>query len=277
MTLFDRTTLECSKIITKHYSTSFSLGIRTLDKKYRPAIYGIYGFVRFADEIVDTFHDHNKHDLLDRFEADTYRAIDEKISLNPVLNAFQLVVHQYHIERNLVDAFLRSMRMDLKVNAYSNDGYVEYIYGSAEVVGLMCLRVFTEGDDGLYEILKAPARRLGAAFQKVNFLRDIRSDYFDRGRVYFPGINFADFRSVDKKSIEKDIEADFKAAFLGIIRLPKGARKGVYLSYIYYRKVFEKIQRMPPETILHKRIRIPDIKKLMIILSIILRNSFRPV
>ncbi|MBR9998589.1 MAG: phytoene/squalene synthase family protein [Cyclobacteriaceae bacterium] len=276
MTLFDRTTMECSKVITRNYSTSFSLGIRTLDKKFRDPIYGIYGFVRFADEIVDTFHDHDKHDLLGRFEAETYRAIDEKISLNPVLHSFQLVIHQYRIERTLIDAFLRSMRMDLHKNSFSQGGYKEYIYGSAEVVGLMCLRVFTDGNDKLYEELKAPARRLGAAFQKVNFLRDIRSDYYERGRIYFPGIDFSDFKTADKKIIEADIQEDFKVAYEGIIRLPKGTRKGVYLSYMYYLKLFEKIKRLSAESILHQRIRIPDFKKIMLIIPVLFTNSSRP-
>jgi phytoene/squalene synthetase len=276
MTLFDKTTLECSKVITKSYSTSFSLGIRTLDKKYRGPVYAIYGFVRFADEIVDTFHDYDKHDLLERFEAETYRAIDEKISLNPVLHSFQMVIHRYGIEMKLIDAFLRSMRMDLHKNSFSRIGYEEYIYGSAEVVGLMCLRIFTERDDKLYEELKAPAKRLGAAFQKVNFLRDIRSDYFDRGRIYFPGIDFTNFRNIDKERIEIDIEEDFRAAYEGIIRLPNGARKGVYLSYIYYLKLFEKIKRLPAEKILHQRIRIPDVKKLILVIPILFKNSFRP-
>jgi phytoene/squalene synthetase len=275
MNLFDKTSLECSKVITKSYSTSFSLGIRTLDKKFRDPVYAVYGFVRFADEIVDTFHDYDKHDLLERFESETYRAIDEKISLNPVLHSFQMVIHQYRIDMSLVDAFLRSMRMDLHQNSYSRGGYEEYIYGSAEVVGLMCLRIFTDGDDKQFEDLKAPAKRLGAAFQKVNFLRDIRSDYFDRGRVYFPGIDFTNFRNIDKKKIEADIEEDFKAAYEGIIRLPKGARKGVYLSYIYYRKLFEKIKRLPAETILHQRIRIHDFKKLILLFPVLFKNSFR--
>jgi 15-cis-phytoene synthase len=275
MTLFDKTSLECSKVITRSYSTSFSLGIRTLEKKYRDPVYAIYGFVRFTDEIVDTFHDYDKHDLLERFEAETYRAIDEKISLNPVLHAFQMVIHQYGIEMKLIDAFLRSMRMDLHKNSFSRTGYEEYIYGSAEVVGLMCLKIFTEGNDKEYDELKAPAKRLGAAFQKVNFLRDIRSDYFDRGRIYFPGIDFTNFRNIDKEQIEADIEEDFRAAYEGIIRLPKGARKGVYLSYIYYRKLFEKIKRLPAEKILHQRIRIPDIKKLILIIPILFKNSFR--
>jgi phytoene/squalene synthetase len=277
MTLYDQTSLECSKVITTRYSTSFSLGIRTLNKKFRAPIYSIYGFVRFADEIVDTFHDHDKLELLKRFQTDTYRAIDEKISLNPVLHSFQWVINQYQIERELIDAFLESMRMDLYKNAYSHQGYESYIFGSAEVVGLMCLRVFTEGNDQMYQDLKEPARRLGAAFQKVNFLRDIRSDYYDRGRVYFPGIDFKQFKNIDKKAIEEDIQKDFNAAYAGIIRLPKGARKGVYLSYVYYLKLFEKIKKLSAESILEKRIRIPDLTKLALIIPTFFKNSFEPV
>ena len=277
MTLFDQTSLECSKLITTRYSTSFSLGIRTLDKKYRNPIYSIYGFVRFADEIVDTFHDHNKEDLLERFKAETYRAINEKISLNPVLHSFQLIVNQYNIESELIEAFLKSMRMDLFKNSYNKGGYETYIYGSAEVVGLMCLRVFTEGSKQLYKELKEPARRLGAAFQKVNFLRDIKSDYYDRGRIYFPGIDFSEFKNIDKKTIEAEIKKDFNAAYEGIIRLPKGARKGVYLAYIYYLKLFEKIQKLSADTILQKRIRIPDSKKLALIIPAIFKNSFMKI
>jgi phytoene/squalene synthetase len=274
MTLFDRTTLECSKVITTHYSTSFSLGIRTLDKKFRDPIYSIYGFVRFADEIVDTFHDHDKEILLDRFETETYLAIDEQISLNPVLHSFQRVINYYHIEQELIQAFLESMKMDLHKNTYNQGGYDKYIYGSAEVVGLMCLRVFTEGNDQLYQELKEPARRLGSAFQKVNFLRDIRSDFYERGRIYFPGVDFKKFKNVDKKAIEAEIEEDFKAAYQGIIKLPKGVRKGVYLSYIYYLKLFEKIKKLPADSILEKRIRIPDVKKLALMIPILLKNNF---
>ncbi len=277
MTLYDQTSLECSKVITTRYSTSFSLGIRTLNKKFRAPIYSIYGFVRLADEIVDTFHDHEKLELLKRFQTDTYRAIDEKISLNPVLHSFQWVINQYQIERELIDAFLESMRMDLFKNAYSHQGYKSYIFGSAEVVGLMCLRVFTEGNDQMYQDLKEPARRLGAAFQKVNFLRDIRSDYYDRGRIYFPGIDFKQFKNIDKKAIEEDIQKDFNAAYAGIIRLPKGARKGVYLSYVYYLKLFEKIKKLSAESILEKRIRIPDLTKLALIIPTFFKNSFEPV
>lgn len=256
--LYHETTMECARLITQRYSTSFSLGIRTLDSKYRPAVYAIYGFVRFADEIVDTFHGHNKGELLDRFRDETWKAIEEGISFNPVLHAFQRVVNQYHIERELIDAFLHSMEMDLHETSYAQSGYEEYIYGSAEVVGLMCLRVFCEGDEAQYQSLKEPGRRLGAAFQKVNFLRDMKSDFKDRGRVYFPGADFHQFDQATKRHIEADIQADFDAAYQGIIRLPRGARMGVYLAYVYYLTLFKKIRHSSPQRVLSERIRVPD-------------------
>ena len=233
MALFNQTALECSKLITEHYSTSFTLGIKTLDRKFHFPVYAVYGFVRYADEIVDTFHDYNKKALLEKFKRDTYEAIEEKISLNPVLQSFQLVVHEYGIDHELIEAFLHSMEMDLYLQDYDATGYSEYIYGSAEVVGLMCLRVFCEGDKAMYDRLKEPARKLGSAFQKVNFLRDIKSDYQDRGRTYFPGVNFNNFTCDAKNLIEADIQCDFDEAYQGIINLPKGARMGVYLAYIY--------------------------------------------
>ncbi len=267
MELFDETTLKCSRLITQHYSTSFTLGIKTLEAKYRLPIYAVYGFVRYADEIVDTFHDYDKADLLNGFRADTYKAIRDRISLNPVLHSFQLIVNQYGIERELIEAFLKSMEMDLHQQEYNQYGYAEYIYGSAEVVGLMCLRVFCEGNTQMYESLKEPARRLGAAFQKVNFLRDIRSDFHDRGRVYFPGINFNAFTESAKRDIEADIEADFEAAYQGIIRLPQGAKWGVYLAYVYYKTLFKKIKKMAPSRILQERIRVPDNQKMALLVQ----------
>jgi phytoene/squalene synthetase len=265
--------MECSKLITNRYSTSFSLGIRMFDKRFRDPIYAVYGFVRFADEIVDTFHNFPKEALLRRFEEDTYHAIDERISLNPVLQSFQDVVHRYNIERELIDAFLRSMEMDLHLNTYGQQGYEEYIYGSAEVVGLMCLRIFCEGDDAMYQQLKAPARSLGAAFQKVNFLRDIRSDYDDRGRVYFPGVDFTRFTNAEKRQIEADIARDFNDALIGIRQLPEGARLGVLLAYRYYTKLFDKIRRAPAEQVASKRIRVNDGRKIMLLFSSALRHS----
>ena len=274
MDLFDRTTFQCSKVVTQHYSTSFTLGIRTLHQRFHNSIYAIYGFVRFADEIVDTFYDHDQRNLLEDFKQDTYRAIAEGISLNPVLHAFQRTVRKYAIEPELIDAFLRSMEMDLDQQVYDALGYEDYIYGSAEVVGLMCLRVFCEGDDKLYQQLKAPARRLGSAFQKVNFLRDIKSDYQDRGRIYFPEVDFNHFNQSAKHRIELDIQDDFSAAYQGIIRLPPGARLGVYLAYVYYLRLFKKIKRCSAAEIANERIRIPDNQKLVLLLGTYFRNRF---
>ena len=265
MSLFNQTALECSKLITERYSTSFTLGIKTLDKKYHFPIYAIYGFVRYADEIVDTFHDFDKQQLLDRFRADTYLAIEEGISLNPVLHSFQLIVRQYNIERELIDAFLRSMEMDLYQHDYDAAGYSEYIYGSAEVVGLMCLRVFCEGDCTDFDRLREPARKLGAAFQKVNFLRDLKSDFVDRGRTYFPGVDFNDFGRAAKQLIETDIQRDFDEAYIGIMNLPRGARMGVYLAYAYYQTLFNKIKQLPASQIQNERVRVPNPQKLALL------------
>lgn len=267
MNIFDKTTYQCSRIITHNYSTSFSLGIKVLAKKFHNPIYGIYGFVRFADEIVDTFHDYNKKGLLDDFKKETYEAIKNKISLNPVLNSFQLVVNQYNIKTELIEAFFKSMEMDLEDISYDNKAYDEYIYGSAEVVGLMCLQVFCEGDDTKYNELKHPARKLGAAFQKVNFLRDINSDFRERGRVYFPGLDLHDFSQETKLRIEQDIEADFNEALKGIVKLPKGSSIGVYLAYVYYMKLFGKIRSCPASKILTERIRVPDFEKIILLLK----------
>jgi 15-cis-phytoene synthase len=274
MDLFSKTTFECSKLITQRYSTSFTLGIRTLHKRFHFPIYALYGYVRYADEIVDTFHEHDKARLLKRFRTDTKQALDEKISLNPVLHSFQQVVHEYGIEWELIEAFLHSMEMDLDHSSYEKRGYEEYIYGSAEVVGLMCLRVFCEGNLKSYDELKAPARSLGAAFQKVNFLRDIRSDFEERGRVSFPGVDFEQFTASAKEQIEQDIEQDFAAAYSGILRLPKGAQMGVYLAYLYYKKLFYKIRSCPPSRILKERVRIPDQNKLLLLAQTMLRYQF---
>jgi phytoene/squalene synthetase len=273
MSLYDNTATNCSRLITRAYSTSFSLGIMTLDKNFRDAIYGIYGFVRFADEIVDTFHNYDKKKLLDDFRNDTYKAIYESISLNPVLHSFQHVVHQYKIDYDLIDAFLASMYMDLEKKNYDDDLYSDYIYGSAEVVGLMCLKVFTNGNEELYDKLKSPARSLGAAFQKVNFLRDMKSDYIERGRVYFPGIKFSTFDNAVKKQIEDDIQKDFDDALKGIMQLPKGARSGVYLAYKYYLVLFNKIKRANAELVQQERIRVSDTKKVRILLNTYLQSS----
>lgn len=273
MKLYNDTCQECSELITQRYSTSFSMGIKVFDKKYRAPIYAIYGFVRFADEIVDTFHDFDKASLLKRFREDTYRAIEEKISLNPVLQAFQQTVHQYNIEMELIDAFLDSMEMDLHFSAYEDSLYQKYIYGSAEVVGLMCLRVFVGGDELEYQRLREPARALGSAFQKINFLRDMASDFDDRGRVYFPGVDFTKFTNEDKLMIEADIKKDFDFAYTGITQLPKGVRFGVYLAYVYYTKLFAKIKNAPASQVKEERIRVNDSRKVMLLFSSALRNS----
>ncbi len=266
-TLFDQTTLECSKLITQRYSTSFTLGIKTLDKKLHLPIYGIYGFVRYADEIVDTFHDKDKKALLEQFKHDTYESIKKGISLNPVLHAFQMIVNQYNIDLDLIEAFLKSMEMDLDFKTYNDSRYHEYIYGSAEVVGLMCLKVFCEGNQKMYESLKEPACKLGSAFQKVNFLRDIKSDYEERGRVYFPGVDFNHFDKSAKELIEEDIQKDFDEALDGIRRLPNCAKMGVKIAYLYYLKLFDKIRKLPPETITHQRVRIPNSRKFSLLLG----------
>ncbi len=273
MDLYKQTCMDCSKLITKNYSTSFTLGIRTLHKRFHSPIYAIYGFVRYADEIVDTFHSYDKSKLLDQFELDTYAAIQAGSSLNPVLQSFQSVVRQYRIEHELIDAFLKSMRMDLHYSEYNESMYDEYIYGSAEVVGLMCLRVFCEGDTRMYEKLKPAARSLGSAFQKVNFLRDIQSDFKERGRVYFPGVDFTSFTNEAKLQIEKDIQEDFDKAYEGIIRLPEGARRGVYLAYVYYINLFNKIQRLPASRIMNERVRVPDKKKIALLVKTIFRHQ----
>lgn len=267
MELYDRTCMECSKLITKNYSTSFSMGIKVFDKKFRAPIYAIYGFVRFADEIVDTFHDKPKAKLLEKFKRDTYEAINHKISLNPVLHSFQEVVHEYNIDFELIDAFLKSMEMDLFFHKYEDALYKEYIYGSAEVVGLMCLKVFCKGNKEEYEKLKDPACKLGSAFQKINFLRDMKSDFAERGRVYFPKIDYTRFSQKEKEQIEKDIKSDFDDAYRGIVQLPVGARFGVYLAYVFYIKLFEKIKNSPVSSIKEERIRVNDANKVYLLFN----------
>ena len=277
MNLYDRTTFGCSRLITQEYSTSFTLGIKTLAPKFRLPVYAVYGFVRYADEIVDTFHGFDKARLLADFRTDTYRAIAEGISLNPVLHSFQLVVNRYGIDRDLIEAFLHSMEMDLTETKYAADGYQEYIYGSAEVVGLMCLRIFCEGDSALYDRLRADARKLGAAFQKVNFLRDLKADYDERGRTYFPGVNFNQFTAADKRLIEADIQHDFDDALRGIRQLPRPARMGVYLAYRYYLRLFAKIKSLPPSRIREARIRVPDVQKLLLLAQTYCLHQLRVV
>ena len=275
--LFTETSRACSKLITQRYSTSFTLGIRTLDRRFHLPVYAVYGFVRWADEIVDTFHDHDKAALFADFRRQTDEALATGLSLNPVLHAFQDVVHQYGIDREFIDAFLRSMEMDLEDQSYHSALYQEYIYGSAEVVGLMCLRIFCEGDAALFDHLREPARRLGSAFQKVNFLRDIRSDYQERGRVYFPGVQYEQFDDQVKREIEADIRADFEAGYAGIVQLPRAARLGVYLAYVYYLKLFHRIRQLPAARILGERVRVPDNTKLLLLLGSYFRYRLRAI
>jgi 15-cis-phytoene synthase len=272
---FNKACYQCSKAVTVHYSTSFSSAIKMLHADLRTPIFNIYGFVRLADEIVDTFHEHDKQVLLVQFKEETYDAIARGISLNPILNAFQKTVNQYSIAHHLIEAFFKSMESDLTQNAYDRQGYEEYIYGSAEVVGLMCLYVFCEGNEALYEKLQRPARALGAAFQKVNFLRDIKADFNDLSRIYFPGCNFHNFTAADKEQIEADIEQDFRNAYQGILVLPMKARFGVYVAYKYYYSLFGKIKSMHHQHILQKRIRIANYHKAYIVLRAGVKNRLR--
>jgi 15-cis-phytoene synthase len=271
--LFNQAGYACSRAVTLHYSTSFSSAIKLLHADLRTPIFNIYGFVRLADEIVDTFHQHDKHLLLQQFKEQTYDAIDRGISLNPILNSFQQTVNKYNIDRELINAFFKSMESDLTENAYDRQGYEEYIYGSAEVVGLMCLYVFCEGEQRLFKKLEDSARALGAAFQKVNFLRDIKSDFNDLSRLYFPGCNFHNFTARDKQQIEEDIEVDFKKAFIGIKQLPLKAKFGVYVAYKYYYSLFNKIKSTHHQHILQKRIRIANYHKAYIVLRAGVKNS----
>jgi len=273
MHLFDEVSSQCSQITTERYSTSFSSSIRLLHKDLHEPIYNIYGFVRFADEIVDTFHEYNKIELLQEFKKETYNAFDRGISLNPILNSFQKVVNHYNINKELVEAFFASMESDLHQKTYDADGYQKYIYGSAEVVGLMCLYVFCEGDVNNYEKLKPYARSLGAAFQKINFLRDVKADSQTLNRVYFPNADFKNFTPQVKNEIEQDIALDFKKGFEGILLLPKKARFGVYVAYQYYISLFEKIKKMQPDSLLQDRIRIPDYSKAIIVMNARLRSQ----
>jgi phytoene/squalene synthetase len=274
ITLFHEVSQDCSRITTEKYSTSFSSAIRLLHKDLRTPIFNIYGFVRFADEIVDSFHDYDKATLLAEFKTATYDAIEKKISMNPILHSFQLTVNQFQIDRELIDAFLYSMELDLDQRKYDRAGYEQYIYGSAEVVGLMCLFVFCEGHKQMYEQLKPYARSLGAAFQKVNFLRDLKADYEGLERVYFPGCDFRNFSVADKQAIEEDIQRDFNHAYEGILKLPMKSRFGVYVAYKYYLSLFKKIKKVRPQNILEERIRIPDYGKIFILAKAGIRSHF---
>lgn len=265
--LFDELSYAVSKITTQKYSTSFSLGILALKPSIRSAIYAIYGYVRLADEIVDSFHEYDKEKLLNRFKTDTEIALDEGISLNPILQSFQETVHKYDIDSKLIHQFLRSMEMDLQKIDYNSQLYDEYIHGSAEVVGLMCLQVFTDGNKEKYEELKPYAMKLGSAFQKINFLRDLKDDYQVLGRIYFPDIDMGVFDNSVKSKIEKEIDREFKEALVGIKKLPATALFGVYLAYQYYVSLFNKIKKKTSKEILNSRIRVPDYQKGCVALS----------
>jgi 15-cis-phytoene synthase len=254
--LFDSVSIRCSRLTTRAYSTSFSLGILCLERGLRDPIYSIYGFVRFADEIVDTFHNHDKESLLKRFREDTLKSIEDGISLNPILNSFQFTVNQFGIENELIEQFLKSMEMDLHNNTYDSGRFQEYVLGSAEVVGLMCLRVFTKDDQPLYEHLKPHAMSLGSAFQKINFLRDLKADYVGMGRTYFPDLDLSRFDERSKKEIEESISRDFADGLKGIKQLPRASRFGVYVAYVYYLALFKKIKNTPSDMVLSRRIRI---------------------
>jgi 15-cis-phytoene synthase len=275
--LFDNVSFESSKTTTHAYSTSFSLGIYCLRKQFRQPICNVYGFVRFADEIVDTFHGYNQRDLLNEFRRDTWLAIERRISLNPILNSFQQTVHEYRIEDELITRFLDSMEMDLNQQLHNSDSYKQYVLGSAEVVGLMCLRVFTQGDDVLYNKLRPAAMRLGAAFQKVNFLRDLKADTQDLGRMYFPQLQNREFTEETKREIEAEIEIDFNKAIEGLRSLPQTSRFGVYVAYVYYRALFRKIKSLPSRKIMNQRIRISNPHKMGLLAASYFRHSFRRI
>ncbi len=274
MNFFHELCQQCSKATTEKYSTSFSSAIKLLHNDLRAPIYNIYGFVRFADEIVDTFHQYHKEELLVEFKRDTYAAIERGISLNPILHSFQMTVKDYNICPDLIEAFFKSMEMDLSKTVYNSEGYRDYIYGSAEVVGLMCLYVFCEGDKPMYEKLKPSAQALGAAFQKVNFLRDVKADFENLSRTYFPEVDFTNFTPFMKKQIEEDIAKDFRDAHEGILQLPDKARFGVYVAYKYYLSLFKKIKKTAPAHILEQRIRIPNYGKAYIVAKAGLRSQF---
>ena len=272
--LYDSVSIETSKITTKTYSTSFSLGIKFLNKEIQNPIYSIYGFVRVADEIVDSFHGCDKQTLLDDFRVDTFKAISQGISTNPILQSFQEVVNKYNVPHELIDTFLNSMEMDLQNVDYDQSTYEQYILGSAEVVGLMCLCVFVYGDKNEYERLKPSAMKLGSAFQKINFLRDINDDYNALGRSYFPGIDLENFNEKTKSEIVKDIEKDFKDGYEGILQLPKNSRFGVYIAYIYYYRLLLKIKGLKASELFQSRVRIPNNQKYLLFVKSFVRHSF---
>ena len=260
--IFDKVSADCSKNVTNSYSTSFSLATKMLSKSIRQDIYNIYGFVRFADEIVDTFHDYDKKELLNRFIDELNFSLKNKISTNPILNSFQYTVNKYNIDYGLIDSFLKSMKMDLKKIKYNSEKeYKEYIYGSADVVGLMCLKVFVSGDEETFKKLKPSAMALGSAFQKVNFLRDLNADFHDLNRTYFPNLDFKDFDDQSKMMIMEDIENDFRKALKGIYELPNNSKFGVYAAYKYYRRLLVKLKRTSYMKIKNERVRVPNYQK----------------
>lgn len=271
--LFDEYAVQAAVEVTRKYSTSFFKGVSFLDKGIRNDIHAIYGLVRFADEIVDSFHDFDKNELLQEFKKDTFKAIERKIALNPILQAFQLTVNKYDIDKTLIESFFKSMEMDLNPQNYTADKYKEYIFGSAEVVGLMCLQVFVQGDKKMYLELKPYAMKLGSAFQKINFLRDLKNDLSDLGRLYFPNISEEGITVSDKLAIEREIEKEFEEAFIGIKMLPKSARLGVYVSFVYYTKLLAKIKQKTVAELMNERIRISDEKKILLLLQSYVKNS----
>lgn len=274
MDIYRKNNLDCSRITTKNYSTSFSLGVRMLNRKYRSGIYSIYGFVRYADEIVDTFFEQNQEEIFNEFKRETDKAIARRFSINPILDSFQHAVHTFQIDRELIDAFLYSMELDLHQTSYDPNLLKTYIYGSAEAVGLMCLQVFYFDEPEKYQKLKEPARKLGAAFQKVNFLRDAQDDFENKGRIYFEEIDFSRFDEPSKIRIEKEIEQDFTEAFQGLKQLKKEVRFGVYLAYIYYLRLFRKIKRAHPSQILKQRYRVSNSKKMYLLANAYFKNAF---
>lgn len=277
MDLYTSNSLQLSKITTNNYSTSFSMGVNLLKKDYRLPIFAVYGFVRVADEIVDTFHDQDKETQLREFRKQTFEAIKNGMSTNPILHSFQWVVNEFSIDHHLIEAFLDSMAMDLTKKEFSAEEFQKYVYGSAEVVGLMCLRVFYKGQDDAYQALLPAARKLGEAFQKINFLRDIQSDFEERGRFYFPGVDMDEFNNENKQVIEADIKKDFDEAYIGIKQLNQIAKLGVLVSYTYYLKLFEKIQKTDASNIFKKRYRISNARKIWILIrcSISVRLGFQ--
>ena len=275
--LFDDISVACSKNITQTYSSSFSMGIKFLAPSLRNPIYSIYGYVRLADEIVDSFEGYKQEQMLEELRIDTRKALDQRISLNPIINSFQQVVHEFSISEDLIESFLESMEMDLKKKTYTAEMYEKYIYGSAEAVGLMCLKVFCKGDQQQYDDLKFSAMKLGSAFQKINFLRDIKADFQGLGRMYFPGIDFSTFCSSKKREIERDIELDFEEGLNGIRRLPKEAQFGVFLAYVYFKGLLNKIKKTPAERIMEARIRIATPQKVALLVSCYMRNNLNRI